>query len=98
MPKSSVESVEVIDNPHADLIPREIDLGFAGNTAPGRKIMTVKTRAKRLDGARAALVVYANRSAVVIRLAANETPWRLIIVSNKNAGSVAGSVGESVGL
>jgi hypothetical protein len=41
VPVASIESIEVVENPHQTLLPTEVDFGFAGNGAPARKILTL---------------------------------------------------------
>jgi hypothetical protein len=95
VPVEVIDAVEVIDNPYRRVLPT-IDFGFAGNSAPAAKIMTLKTRAKLADGSRAAVVAYLNRPAVVVRLLPNETPWRLLVVTSTHATRTADAVRKAI--
>ena len=95
VPLTAIQTVEVVNDPHSHLLSYDIDIGFAGNGAPARKIMTLKTRAKIGEGGRAAVVEYLNRPAVVVRLGENTTPWRILVVSSKHAAQVASAIRDA---
>jgi hypothetical protein len=95
VPIEAIETVEIVTDPHGRLLPDEVDFGFAGNTAPARKVMSLKTRAKTSSGGRAAVAEYFNRPAVVVRLAPNTTPWRLIVVSSGHAERTADIISKA---
>lgn len=94
VPSTAIETIEVVSDPHGRLLPKEVDFGFAGNTAPARKVMSLKTRAKTTNGGRAVVAEYLNRQAVVLRLSANATPWRLIVVSCGHAAQMTDAIRE----
>jgi len=91
VPLSAIQSVEVAAAPHGDVLDGEANFGFAGNTAPTRKVMTLGTRAKT-KGGRAAVAEYFNRPAVMVRLAPNPTPWRFLVASSKHPDRLATSI------
>ena len=95
VPLSAVQDVSVL-KPYPDLVTNEISSGFAGDTAPNRVMLSLKTRARARRGGLASVAVYLNRRAVVVHLAVNPTPWRLIIVSERHPDEVAARLQAAV--
>ena len=84
VPLSAVVSVDVTRRPGA--LCDDIDFGFAGNTAPGRFLVTAFKKG-RYRGGRAAAFVYLRLPSVVIHLD-QSTPWRLFLCSSTHAQEV----------
>jgi hypothetical protein len=69
----------------------EVHMGWAAGGAPLATLATVGPRAKYKDG-RAFIVVWRNGDSVVVELAPNETKWRLLVISTRDAVSTADRV------
>lgn len=92
VPLDAVESVAVEDHPlKRASIMNDVTMGFAAGGAPGMTLATIGPRAK-YRGGRALLIVWRNGRSVVIRLAPNDTAWRLLVVSMRDADEVAARV------
>jgi hypothetical protein len=96
VPLDAIESVHVQDRPLTrSPIMNEVSMGFAAGGAPGMTLATVGPRAGYRDG-RALLIVWRNGRSVILRLAPNDTAWRLLIVSRRDADGVAESIRAAV--
>jgi hypothetical protein len=92
VPLDAIESVHVQDRPLTQSpIMNEVRMGFAASSAPGMTLATVGPRAVYRDG-RALLIVWRNGRSVILRLAPNDTGWRLLIVSRRDADEVAETI------
>jgi hypothetical protein len=92
VPLDAIESVHVQDRPLTrSPIMKEVRMGFAASGAPGVTLATVGPRAVYRDG-RALLIVWRNGRSVILCLAPNDTGWRLLIVSQRDADEVAETV------
>lgn len=69
-PIEAVREVTVVDRPGKVLVS-DVDLGFAGNTAPFGFVVTASSRAK-FQGGRAAVFVYLRRRSVRVDLEEKE--------------------------
>jgi hypothetical protein len=90
VPLAAVRNVTVVDRPGRILLD-EVDLGFAGNTAPLGAVVTASSRAEAAGG-RAAVFVYLRRTSVRVDLAGAASPWRLFLVSCRDPEEVAAAV------
>lgn len=97
VPLDAVESVTVEDRPLTRAsIMNDVTMGFAAASAPAMTLATVGPRAKHNDG-RALLIVWRNGRSVVIRLAPNDTAWRRLVISRRDAEVVAARVRAASG-
>jgi hypothetical protein len=88
VPLDAIESVHVQDRPLTrSPIMNDVRMGFAAGGAPGMTLATVGPRAVYRDG-RALLIVWRNGRSVILDLAPNDTGWRLLIVSRRDADEV----------
>jgi hypothetical protein len=97
VPLSAVRSVAVENHPLTSGSVLNVRLGFAASGAPLSLIATVGPRANYRDG-RAFVVVWRNARSVVVELATNQTPWRLLVVSTKAANEVAQRLQTATGV
>lgn len=89
VPLAAVRRVSVEDRPlTSSSVMHEVEMSFAAGGAPGMTFATVGPRARFRDG-RALIVVWRNSRSVIVELIPNETPWRLLVISLKNADLVA---------
>ena len=96
IPVSAVETVEVQDGPLRRSPAVEAEMGFAARGAPGARVATIGPRAK-YKGGRALIVVWRNGRSVVVQVGANETGYRLLVVSDRHADATAELVREASG-
>ena len=95
VPLRAIRRIDVIKKPWSNLLKHQTDFG-AGNTAPLRTVATLFTRATARNGGLAAVAVYLNRPSVVVRLAPNATPWRLIVFSSGHAEELAQAIRDAI--
>ncbi len=95
VPIAAVESVDVVYRPWREFLPREVAMGFAASTAPGRSVVTAGPRARTTDGGEAVVFVYFDRPAVVVRTRAGTQP-RLMVVSTRSADDDAQRVRKAL--
>jgi hypothetical protein len=92
VPLDAIESVQVQNRPLTrSPVMNGVRMGFAAGGAPGMTLATVGPRAVYRDG-RALLIVWGNGRSVILRLAPNDTGWRLVIVSQRDADEVAETI------
>jgi hypothetical protein len=91
VPLSLVRAVSVTDHPLDSALVREVKMGFAARTAPGRGLICCGPRAT-WRGGQALLVVYGNSRSVVIQLAESSPKWRLLLVSVSDPDAVAETI------
>lgn len=91
IPMSLVHAVSVTDHPLDSGWVREVKMGFAARTAPGRGLICCGPRAT-WRGGQALLVVYGNRRSVVIELVESSPKWRLLLVSASDSDAVADTI------
>jgi hypothetical protein len=96
VPLNAIRRIDVIKKPWSNLLKHQTDFGNAGNTAPLRTVATLFTRGAARNGGLAAVVVYLNRPSVVVRLAPNATPWRLIVFSSGHAEELAQTIRDAI--
>src|SRR5262249_53508973 len=77
VPVSLVRAVSATDHPLNSPLVREVKMGFAARTAPGRGLICCGPRAT-WRGGQALLVVYGNSRSIVIELAESSPKWRLL--------------------
>jgi hypothetical protein len=96
VPLDAIRRVDVVKRPWSNLLRHQTDFGSQGNTAPLRTVVTLFSRGAARNGGLAAVVVYFNRPAVVVRLAPNQTPWRLIVFSSGHAEELAQAIRDAI--
>jgi hypothetical protein len=96
VPLSAIRRTDVIKKPWSNLLKHQTDFGYRGNTAPLRAVVTLWSRGAARNGGLAAVVVYLNRPSVVVRLAPNVTPWRLIVFSSGHAEELAQAIRDAI--
>jgi len=95
VPLSAVEDVSVVDRPWDSKVENQLRLGFATGGAPAQKLMMFLAKAKLRAGGRAVVIVYLNKTSVLVKLAQNVTPYRLILVSTAMAEDVASAISRA---
>jgi hypothetical protein len=97
-PVAAVRSVAVQDRPLTrGPFMADVRMGWAAGGAPLGTVATVGPRARYKDG-RAFLVVWRNAASVVVDLGPNETSWRLLVISTRDAAATAAMVRSGAGL
>ena len=98
VPLTAVRSVTVEERPlTSSSAMTDVRMGFSAGGAPGATLATIGPRARYRDG-RALIVVWRNSRSVIVDLAPNDTPWRLLIVSQRSAEQVAERLKTAAGV